>query len=71
MEFGLAYLKAIKGMDVELTKVAEELMYAVELEALRFAKRSHSSLRVSSGQVWEGQLRPQTPTNILGLLEGV
>ena len=37
---GRAYLEAIEGMDEELTKVIEEFVHAVEVEALRFAKRS-------------------------------
>ena len=37
---GPAYLEAIEGMDGELTKVIEEFVHAVEVEALRFAKRS-------------------------------
>ena len=37
---GPAYLEAIEGMDGELTKVIEEFVHAVEVEALRFTKRS-------------------------------
>ena len=37
---GSAYLEAIEGMDGELTKVIEEFVHAVEVEALRFIKRS-------------------------------
>ena len=44
---GPAYLEAIEGMDGELTKVIEEFVHAVEVKALRFAKRSgkHSVYR--------------------------
>ncbi len=48
--------KWARGMDGELTKVIEEFMRAVDLEALRFAKRGHRSLRARSGQVWDGPL---------------
>jgi hypothetical protein len=37
---GPAYLKAIEEIDGELTKVIEEFVRAVDVEALRFAKRS-------------------------------
>ena len=36
---GPAYLEAIEGMDGDLTKVIEEFVHAVDVEALRFAKR--------------------------------
>ena len=36
---GPAYLEAIEGMDGEMTKVIEEFVHAVDVEALRFAKR--------------------------------
>ena len=36
---GPAYLKAIEEIDGELTKVIEEFVHAVDVEALRFAKR--------------------------------
>ncbi len=46
---GPAYLEAIEGMDGELTKVIEEFIHAVEVEALRFAKRSGRHLFSRSG----------------------
>ncbi len=46
---GPAYLGAIEGMDGELTKVIEEFVHAVEVEALRFAKRSGRHLISRSG----------------------
>jgi hypothetical protein len=48
---GPAYLEAIEGMDGELIKVTEEFVHAVEVEALRFAKRSgkHSVSRSGDG----------------------
>ena len=64
MEGGQAYLMAIRGMDGELTKVIEEFVRAVDLEALRFAKRGHRSLRARPA-------KPQNPNNILEFLEGL
>jgi len=46
---GPAYLEAIEGMDGELTKVIEEFVHAVDVEALRFAKRSGRPLLSRSG----------------------
>ena len=37
---GPTYMKAIEEMDGELTKAIEEFVHAVDVEALRFAKRS-------------------------------
>ena len=42
-------MEAIEGMDGELTKVIEEFVHAVEVEALRFAKRSGRHLLSRSG----------------------
>ncbi len=46
---GPAYLEAIEGMDGELTKVIEEFVHAVDVEALRFAKRIGRHLFLRSG----------------------
>ena len=48
---GPAYLEAIEGMDGELTKVIEEFVHAVDVEALRFAKRSGRYLLSRSGDI--------------------
>ena len=37
---GPAYLEAIEEMDGELAKVIEDFTHAVDVEALRFAKKS-------------------------------
>ena len=44
-----AYLEAIEGMDGELTKVIKEFVHAVDVEALRFAKRISRHLLSQNG----------------------
>ena len=46
---GPGYLEAIEGVDVELNKVIEEFVHAVDVEALRFAKRIGGQLLSRSG----------------------
>jgi hypothetical protein len=46
---GPAYLEAIEEIDGELTKVIEDFMHAVDVEALRLAKRSGKHSLSQSG----------------------
>jgi len=41
---GPRYLESIEEMDMELTKVIDDFMRAVDVEALRIAKRSGKPL---------------------------
>ena len=48
---GPAYLKAIEEIDGELTKVIEEFVHAVDVEALRFAKTIGKHSLCPSGDI--------------------
>ena len=65
MEGGQDHLMAIEGAYGELTKVIEDFVRALDLEALRFAEKGRRSTLLAR------PAKSQTPKNILEFLEGL